>query len=66
MGDGLIESMLILTRIMQIESVQKDGTVIFYDGSVVLADVILHCTGYAPIVKLLFYEVDTESQRIER
>eukprot|EP00261_Vitis_vinifera_P014134 XP_003631439.2 PREDICTED: flavin-containing monooxygenase FMO GS-OX-like 3 [Vitis vinifera] len=29
-----------------IESVQKDGTVIFYDGSVVLADVILHCTGY--------------------
>ena len=34
---------------MQIESVQKDGTVIFYDGSMVLADVILHCTGYAPI-----------------
>ncbi|CBI31893.3 unnamed protein product, partial [Vitis vinifera] len=29
-----------------IESVQKDGTVIFYDGSMVLADVILHCTGY--------------------
>ncbi|KAL6349005.1 hypothetical protein AAG906_033661 [Vitis piasezkii] len=42
----LKKNMLILTRIMQIESVQKDGTVIFYDGSVVLADVILHCTGY--------------------
>ena len=34
---------------MQIESVHKDGSVIFNDGSVVLADVILHCTGYAPI-----------------
>ena len=34
---------------MQIERVQKDGTVIFEDGSMVLADVILHCTGYAAI-----------------
>uniref|UniRef100_F6HCZ1 Flavin-containing monooxygenase n=1 Tax=Vitis vinifera TaxID=29760 RepID=F6HCZ1_VITVI len=32
-----------------IESVHKDGSVIFNDGSVVLADVILHCTWYAPI-----------------
>ncbi|KAK9277113.1 hypothetical protein L1049_006652 [Liquidambar formosana] len=29
-----------------IESVHEDGTVVFRDGSVVLADVILHCTGY--------------------
>ncbi|XP_011650417.1 flavin-containing monooxygenase FMO GS-OX-like 3 [Cucumis sativus] len=29
-----------------IESVHKDGTVVFQDGSVVSADVILHCTGY--------------------
>ncbi|TYK19495.1 flavin-containing monooxygenase FMO GS-OX-like 3 isoform X1 [Cucumis melo var. makuwa] len=29
-----------------IESVCKDGTVVFQDGCVVLADVILHCTGY--------------------
>lgn len=50
-----------LTRIMQIESVHKDGTVIFYDGNAVLADVILHCTGYAPIVNLIFYQVDGAS-----
>lgn len=61
MEDGLIENMLILTRIMQIESVQGDGTVIFYDGSVTLADVIIHCTGYPPIISLLFYKVGTES-----
>lgn len=30
---------------MQIESVQRDGTVMFQDGSRVLADVIMHCTG---------------------
>ncbi|XP_057977859.1 flavin-containing monooxygenase FMO GS-OX-like 3 [Malania oleifera] len=29
-----------------IESTCEDGTVIFQDGSMVLADVILHCTGY--------------------
>ncbi|XXG75909.1 hypothetical protein AAC387_Pa08g0376 [Persea americana] len=29
-----------------IESAHDDGTVIFRDGSSVLADVILHCTGY--------------------
>lgn len=34
---------------MQVESVHRDGTVIFQDGSGVLADVIMHCTGYAPI-----------------
>ncbi|RVX15546.1 Flavin-containing monooxygenase FMO GS-OX5 [Vitis vinifera] len=34
---------------VEIESVHKDGSVIFNDGSVVLADVILHCTWYAPI-----------------
>ena len=32
---------------MQIESVRGDGTVYFLDGSFILADVILHCTGYA-------------------
>ena len=32
---------------MQIESVRKDGTVFFQDGSFVHADIILHCTGYA-------------------
>uniref|UniRef100_F6HCY7 Flavin-containing monooxygenase n=1 Tax=Vitis vinifera TaxID=29760 RepID=F6HCY7_VITVI len=31
---------------MQVESVHRDGTVIFQDGSGVLADVIMHCTGY--------------------
>lgn len=31
---------------MQIKSVQEDGSVVFRNGSVVLADVILHCTGY--------------------
>ncbi|KAJ4712812.1 Flavin-containing monooxygenase [Melia azedarach] len=29
-----------------IESANKDGTVVFRNGNVVLADVILHCTGY--------------------
>lgn len=29
-----------------IESVREDGTVYFQDGSFILADVILHCTGY--------------------
>ncbi|CAL9029505.1 unnamed protein product [Prunus brigantina] len=29
-----------------IKSVQEDGSVLFRNGSVVLADVILHCTGY--------------------
>ncbi|KAK3170395.1 hypothetical protein Dsin_000173 [Dipteronia sinensis] len=29
-----------------IESAHKDGTVVFRNGNVVLADVILHCTGY--------------------
>ncbi|CAB4279603.1 unnamed protein product [Prunus armeniaca] len=29
-----------------IKSVQEDGSVVFRNGSVVLADVILHCTGY--------------------
>ncbi|KAE8055966.1 hypothetical protein FH972_012770 [Carpinus fangiana] len=29
-----------------IESVRDDGTVYFLDGSFILADVILHCTGY--------------------
>lgn len=29
-----------------IESVCKDGTVVFQDGCVISADVILHCTGY--------------------
>ncbi|KAK9927508.1 hypothetical protein M0R45_024689 [Rubus argutus] len=29
-----------------IKSVHEDGSVVFQDGSVVLADTILHCTGY--------------------
>ncbi|XP_061988846.1 flavin-containing monooxygenase FMO GS-OX-like 4 [Rosa rugosa] len=29
-----------------IKSVHEDGSVVFPDGSVVLADIILHCTGY--------------------
>jgi hypothetical protein len=32
---------------MQIQSVCEDGTVYFQDRSFILADVILHCTGYA-------------------
>lgn len=31
---------------MQIERAHEDGRVTFQDGSVVLAEVILHCTGY--------------------
>lgn len=31
---------------MQIKSVHEDGTVLFQDGSVVLADFIMQCTGY--------------------
>ncbi|KAM5572836.1 hypothetical protein ABKV19_012741, partial [Rosa sericea] len=30
----------------KIESVHEDGSVVFTDGSVVVADTILHCTGY--------------------
>ncbi|KAG6750487.1 hypothetical protein POTOM_044983 [Populus tomentosa] len=37
---------LVFPKIMQIERACEDGTVIFRDGSVILADVILHCTGY--------------------
>lgn len=33
-------------KIMQIESSHEDGSVVFRDGSTILADVILHCTGY--------------------
>ncbi|KAG6751593.1 hypothetical protein POTOM_043790 [Populus tomentosa] len=36
----------VFPEIMQIERACEDGTVIFRDGSVILADVILHCTGY--------------------
>jgi hypothetical protein len=36
---------LVFPKIMQIERACEDGTVIFRDGSVILADVILHCTG---------------------
>lgn len=31
---------------MQIEAVGSDGGVNFQDGSKILADIILHCTGY--------------------
>ncbi len=34
---------------MQIKSVHGDGSVVFEDGSVVVADTILHCTGYVYI-----------------
>lgn len=43
------KTMLISTKhSMQIKSAHDDGTVVFPDGSSVLADVILHCTGYVP------------------
>lgn len=29
-----------------IKSAHEDGSVVFHDGSVIMADVILHCTGY--------------------
>lgn len=38
---------------MQIERAHEDGRISFQDGSVVHADVILHCTGY--IAKFLHY-----------
>lgn len=50
----VVSKALILTRIMQIESAHRDGSVIFTDGSVVVADVILHCTGYALSLHMVF------------
>jgi len=32
---------------MQIDSVHEDGTVVFKDGHAVIADFIVHCTGYS-------------------
>lgn len=32
---------------MQIDSVHEDGRVVFKDGNAVIADFILHCTGYS-------------------
>lgn len=32
---------------VQIKSTNEDGSVVFDDGRVVCADVIIHCTGYA-------------------
>ncbi|CAK9321633.1 unnamed protein product [Citrullus colocynthis] len=40
-----------------VESVRKDGTVVFQDGCVVSADVILHCTGYANVVSFPMFEL---------
>lgn len=34
---------------MQIECAHEDGKVVFQDGSIVEADVIIHCTGYFQI-----------------
>ncbi|CAF1859730.1 unnamed protein product [Brassica oleracea var. botrytis] len=31
---------------MQIERVHEDGSVVFQNGKTILADVIMHCTGY--------------------
>lgn len=39
-------SVLILFELLQIENAHDDGSVVFKDGSVVLADTILYCTGY--------------------
>lgn len=41
---------------MQIEAVGSDGGVNFQDGSKILADIILHCTGWviSPIETSLF------------
>lgn len=38
---------LIFTPQLQIECVCEDGTVIFRNGKGILADVIMHCTGYS-------------------
>ena len=35
---------------MQIKDVCEDGSVNFLDGSIVIADIILHCTGYAAYI----------------
>ena len=32
---------------MQIDSAREDGTVVFRNGKMVIADVIMHCTGYS-------------------
>lgn len=31
---------------MQIDRVHEDGTVVFLDGNALIADFIVHCTGY--------------------
>ena len=38
--------LLMNSMFLQIECTNKDGKVVFQDGSFVYADVILHCTGY--------------------
>ena len=43
----MIFKVLIFTYKLQIESVHKDGRVVFQDGCIVSVDVILHWTGYA-------------------
>lgn len=42
-----VKMLIMFKLIIQIKSVHRDGSVIFHDGSVVFADLILHCTGYA-------------------
>jgi hypothetical protein len=47
--------MLVFIKMMQIESVHGDGSVVFRNGRVVVADIILHCTGYFSNISMLNY-----------
>lgn len=44
-------NILIIFKLMQIKSAHEDGSVVFHDGTIAYADVILHCTGYAFIIR---------------
>jgi len=41
---------LTLIQMMQIKNVCEDGSVHFQDGSFVIANIIIHCTGYAAYI----------------
>lgn len=49
-----LSNVFIIFKLMQIKSVHEDGSVVFQDGSILFADVILHCTGYALQIQLGF------------
>jgi hypothetical protein len=51
---------------MQIESVHEDGTVVFLDGNAVVADFIVHCTGYAQHILLVKFSFKPVSMQLRQ